>query len=244
MPELPYPGRELEVFAIATNWKSYVRERIRGYLVGKVLEVGAGIGAATQLLYDGTQLRWVCLEPDGTLAQRIPLASLRNSERCEVRVGTLADLAAGELFSCIVYMDVLEHIQDDAGELERACRHLERGGHLIVLSPALGALYTEFDVAIGHYRRYTKASLRAIAPRELQEEICVYLDCIGALLSLANRLVLHSATPNKKQILFWDRFLVPISCFTDGLAGNSIGRSILAVWKKPANSTEKVESLE
>ena len=175
------------------------------------------------------------------LAQRIPLASLKNSERCEVRVGTLADLDTSELFRCIVYMDVLEHIKDDAGELMRACRHLERGGHLIVLSPALGALYTEFDAAIGHYRRYTKASLRAIAPPELQEEICVYLDCVGALASLANRLVLHSATPNKRQILFWDRFLVPISRFTDGLAGNSIGRSILAAWKKPLNLADRAE---
>ena len=242
MSELAYAGTELEVFANATNWKSYVRERIHAYLSGKVLEVGAGIGAATQLLYDGTQQRWVCLEPDRTLAQRIPLATLKNPERCEVRVGTLADLDTSELFRCIVYMDVLEHIKDDAGELMRACQHLEGGGYLIVLSPALEALYTEFDAAIGHHRRYTKASLRAVVPRELQEETCVYLDCAGALASLANRLLLHSATPTRRQILFWDRFLVPISRFTDGLTGNSTGRSILAVWKKPLSLSGQAES--
>jgi len=238
MPELPYAGTELEVFSNATNWKSYVRERIRRYLVGKVLEVGAGIGAATQLLYDGTQQRWLCLEPDPALARRIPLASLKKPEFCEVRVGTLADLDPSELFSCIVYMDVLEHIQDDAGELLCACRHLSSGGHLVILSPALQILFTEFDKAIGHFRRYTKASLRAIAPPGLQEETCVYLDGAGALASFGNRLVLHSAVPSKSQILFWDRVLVPISRRMDGIIGHSVGRSILTVWRKSSDSAE------
>jgi len=187
MTEFSYVGTELDVFCYATNWKAYVRDRIRKYLMGQVLEPGAGIGAATQLLYDGTQERWVCLEPDLELARRIPVGSLRNPERCEVRTGTVADLEESERFHCAVYMDVLEHIEDDTGELARAAQHLKTGGHLVVLSPALPSLYTEFDKAIGHHRRYTKASLRAVAPAGLKEETCVYLDGLGALVSLGNR---------------------------------------------------------
>ena len=232
MTEFSYVGTELDVFCYATNWKAYVRDRIRKYLMGQVLEPGAGIGAATQLLYDGTQERWVCLEPDLELARRIPVGSLRNPERCEVRIGTVADLEESERFHCVVYMDVLEHIEDDTGELARAAQHLKTGGHLVVLSPALPSLYTEFYKAIGHHRRYTKASLRAVAPAGLKEETCVYLDGLGALVSLGNRLLLHSATPNKKQILFWDRMVVPVSRLTDRIIGYSTGRSILVVWKK------------
>jgi Methyltransferase domain len=232
MSEFAYVGTELEIFSHATNWKSYVRRNIRAYLTGTVLEVGAGIGAATQLLYDGTQRRWICLEPDRALAQQIPISSMINPDRCETRLGTLADMERTELFNCIVYMDVLEHIKDDGGELVRAAKHLETGGYLVVLSPALPTLYTEFDAAIGHYRRYTKESLRAIAPEGLQEETCVYLDAVGALASLGNRLMLHSASPKLSQILFWDRFLVPISRFADSIVGHSVGRSILAVWKR------------
>jgi len=232
MTEFSYAGTELDVFCYATNWKAYVRDKIRKYLVGRVLEPGAGIGAATQLLYDGTQERWVCLEPDQELARRIPVGSLSKPERCEVRTGTLADLEERERFHCIVYMDVLEHIEDDAGELARAAQHLETGGHLVVLSPALPSLYTEFDKAIGHYRRYTKASLRGVAPRGMKEEVCVYMDTLGALLSLGNRLVLHSATPTKNQIVFWDRTIVPVSRRLDRMVGFPIGRSILAVWKE------------
>lgn len=232
MSEFRYQGSELDVFSYATNWKSYVRSKIRGYLVGSVLEVGAGLGSVTQCLCDGTQQRWICLEPDRTLADKIPLASLTKPDRCETRVGTLADLPENELFDCILYFDVLEHIEKDAKELIQASRHVKTNGRLVVLSPALPVLYTEFDAAIGHHRRYTRASLRTIAPSGLEEEVCVYLDWAGALASLANRLFLHSAAPRKSQILFWDRFLVPISQHTDAITRHFVGRSLLAVWRK------------
>lgn len=238
MSEFRYQGSELDVFSYATNWKSYVRSKIRGYLVGRVLEVGAGLGTVTQCLCDDTQEGWVCLEPDRTLAQKIPLGSLINSEKCETRVGTLADLPETELFDCILYFDVLEHIEKDANELIQASRHLKPHGRLVVLSPALPVLYAEFDAAIGHYRRYTRESIRAIAPSGLEEEVCVYLDWAGALASLANRLFLHSAAPKKSQILFWDRFLVPISQRTDAIIGHFVGRSLLAVWRKPLGRVE------
>src|SRR5262249_48333701 len=232
MAEFSYVGTELDVFRYATNWKAYVREKLRKYLVGRVLEAGAGICGGSALLYDGTQEKWVCLEPDRELAQRIPVSSLSNPERCEVRFGTLVDIDEGEQFDCVVYMDVLEHIEDDAGELARAAARLETGGHIVVLSPALPSLYTEFDAAIGHCRRVKKASLLASVRVGEKEETCIYLDSLGGLLSLGNRFLLHSATPKKRQILFWDRVVVPVSRITDRLMGYSSGRSILAVWKK------------
>ena len=234
--ESKYVGSELEIFAHAVNWKSYVRTKIQRFLRGEVLEVGAGIGAATQEFYDGTQQRWICLEPDPSLARQIPLKLLQNQDRCEVRVGTLADLGKDEFFDCIVYMDVLEHIKDDREEVRRAAQHLREGGYLVILSPALPFLYTPFDKAIGHYRRYMKSSLRAIAPPEVEEAVCVYLDCFGALTSLGNRLLLRSASPGKYQILLWDRVFVPISRVMDLAIGHSVGRSILIVWKKSADS--------
>lgn len=237
-----YVGSELEIFANAINWKSYVRSKIRPFLRGHVLEVGAGIGAATQEFYDGTQQRWVCLEPDPNLARQIPVELLPNRERCEIRVGTLANLGEEESFDCVIYMDVLEHIKDDQGEARRAAQRLRQGGHLVILSPAFPFLYTPFDQAIGHCRRYTKNSLRAIAPQNMQEEICVYLDCVGALASLGNRIFLHSASPGKRQILLWDRVLVPLSRVADWVVGHSVGRSILLIWKKSSGGpTKKLE---
>jgi SAM-dependent methyltransferase len=233
MDDFHYVGTELDVFVHATNWKSYVHTTLRNYLRGDVLEVGAGIGAATELLNDGTPHRWLCLEPDRRLAERIK-GNLRPALRnCEVAVGALSDLRAREDFDAILYMDVLEHIEDDKAELARAANLLRPNGSLLVLAPAFPWLYTPFDSAIGHFRRYTRHSLRTVAPEGLREERVHYLDSIGMLASAGNRLLLRSATPSVGQIRLWDRVLVPLSKIVDPFVAHSFGRSVLAVWRKP-----------
>ena len=232
MTDFAYVGSELSLFAGATTWKSYVRFHLKPYLSGDILEVGAGIGAATATFCDGSQRRWVCLEPDRDLADRIKSNLPAELTKCEVVVGTLSDLGPGEQFDCILYMDVLEHIEADAAELVRAASHLKRNGTLAILAPALPWLFTPFDAAIGHYRRYTKNSLRSIAPQGLRETKCIYLDSAGLLASLGNKLFLRSPVPRKAQIQFWDRTMVPISRYTDRALHHAIGKSILGVWQK------------
>lgn len=229
-----YVGSELELFAAAINWKSYVRRQISPYLGRDVLEVGAGRGGTTRVLCDGRADRWVCLEPDAALAGRL-LATIDDGELpgcCRMRVGTLADLEAREEFDTILYMDVIEHIAEDRAELERAAARLRPGGHLIVLSPAHQWLFTPFDAAIGHYRRYAKRTLRAAGPAGLPLIRLAYLDAAGMLASLGNRLLLKSAAPTPGQIAVWDRLLVPFSRWIDPLVSYSIGKSVLAVWQK------------
>ena len=232
MDEFHYVGTELDVFAHATKWKSYVQTILQTYLRGDVLEVGSGIGAATQLLNDGTPGRWLCLEPDRRLAGRIRGNLRPGVENCEVVVGTLSDLRSSEDFDAILYMDVLEHIEDDKSELAQAAKHLKPNGSLLVLAPAFPWLYAPFDEAIGHFRRYTKHSLRAAAPAGLTEVRVNYLDSMGMLVSAGNRLFLRSATPSAGQIRLWDRLLVPLSKVVDPIVAHSFGRSILAVWRR------------
>jgi SAM-dependent methyltransferase len=234
MTDFAYVGSELNLFAGATTWKSYVRFHLKSYLSGDILEVGAGIGAATATFCDGSQRRWVCLEPDRELADRIKSNLPPELTGCEVVVGSLSDLGPQAQFDSILYMDVLEHIEADAAELARAASHLKPNGALVILAPALPWLFTPFDAAIGHYRRYTKDSLRSIAPKGLRETRCIYLDSVGLLASLGNKFLLRSPTPSKAQIQFWDRAMVPISRYTDRALNHMIGKSVLGVWQKPA----------
>jgi hypothetical protein len=113
-----------------------------------------------------------------------------------------------------------------------AASHLKPGGRLIVLSPAHAWLYTPFDKAIGHYRRYTKASLLAVAPAELATEKLIYLDSVGLLASLGNRLLLKSRMPTEAQIKTWDSWLIPCSRRLDPLFRYSIGKTIVGVWRR------------
>ena len=251
---MKYAGTELEVFAYAQNWKRYWAGQVRRFLRGEVLEVGAGTGVNTSLLWNQHVRSLTCLEPDPDLAagigQEAPRAGWKPAPRGggpagpgapagpggvrpAVVVGTTADLPGVEAFDAILYVDVLEHIEDDRRELARAYRLLRPGGHLIVVSPAYPSLFTEFDRAVGHYRRYTRRSLAAAAPGGLVVVSLGYLDSVGVLLSLGNRLLLRRAEPSLAQIVFWDRYVVPASRGLDWLTGHRLGKSVLGVWNKP-----------
>src|SRR5260370_40622985 len=71
MSDFAYAGGELGLFAKAVNWKRYWFGKIRPYLTGDVVEVGAGIGANAPLWAAAKFDTWLCLEPDASLAGRI-----------------------------------------------------------------------------------------------------------------------------------------------------------------------------
>jgi SAM-dependent methyltransferase len=234
MTDYAYVGAELDLFAAATNWKAYFRSHLEPYLGSEVLEVGAGLGGTTRLLCRGRQRRWVCLEPDAALADRLT-RSVRAGQlptQCQVVVGTLDQIEGHPPFDTLLYIDVLEHIPDDRGELSRAARCLRPGGHVLALSPAHQWLYTPFDRAIGHCRRYRKKTLAALTPESLELVRLFYLDSVGMLASLGNRLVLKSAMPSPRQIAVWDQFLIRLSRIVDPLLAYSVGKSVVGVWRK------------
>jgi SAM-dependent methyltransferase len=229
MCEFAYAGSELEIFEKAIHWKRYFIGHMAKFIRGNVLEAGAGIGANIKFFADLPFRHWTCMEPDRAMEPALASA-LPDQSRYGVVIGTLQDLP-GKRFDTILYIDVLEHIENDRAELESAAAHLNPGGHVIVLAPAHQWLYTPFDKAIGHFRRYTKATLAAAAPPSLKRQKLIYLDSAGMAASAANRLVLKQSMPTHAQIQTWDRMIVPVSRILDPLLGYSIGKSVLGVWR-------------
>lgn len=229
-----YDGNELEMFAEATNWKRYIYNQVAPYLGDEVLEVGAGYGGSTLHVAKTPAARWVCLEPDPRLAERLR-TRLEKGEFpacCEVKIGTVEELGADDTFDSLIYLDVMEHIEDDAAEFCRAIDHLKPGGHLVVLAPAHPWLFTPFDTALGHFRRYNRKMMHKLTKGSVDLVRLEYLDSVGFLASLANRLVLKQAMPTRSQVRTWDRMMVPLSRPLDGLLFHRVGKSILGVWKR------------
>ncbi len=234
MTDFKYVGSELELFAAVHNWKSYWSSCIRPFIAGDTVEVGAGIGSNTRYLDQGGVRRWVCLEPDSRLILQLTenLAQTTDPKRYEIVRGTVQDLNAGRDFDTIIYIDVLEHIERDREELAAASSLLRANGRIIILSPAHQWLYTPFDKAIGHFRRYNRPMLRSITPPNLRLEKLLYLDSAGLVLSMANLLLLRQSMPTKTQLHFWDQWVIPVSRVLDKSLVNSIGKSIVGIWRR------------
>jgi ubiquinone/menaquinone biosynthesis C-methylase UbiE len=227
-----YPGNELGLFAGAKNWKKYFSRCIQPYIGNNVVEAGAGIGSTALLLNNGTSGEWLMLEPDNEMAAilHLKLAGNEFPKNCSVLNGTISNLT--RKFDTILYIDVLEHIEKDKEELAKAASLLEGNGHLVVLAPAFQFLFSPFDKAIGHYRRYNKKALKEVSPPGMKIIHNSYYDSAGFGAAMMNKLFLRQKYPTAGQVKFWDNYLVPISKLTDKLCLHSLGKSIICVWKK------------
>jgi SAM-dependent methyltransferase len=229
-----YQGKELELFKDAENWKNYFASFIKPYILGDVLEVGAGIGSTTKILCNGNHSSWICLEPDNDQLAKIKdlIESGVLPTYCEPVQGSLEQYSPKNRFDTILYIDVLEHINDDRNELMRAEKLLKEGGYLIILVPAFQCLFSNFDQAIGHYRRYTRQSLKKVIPSSITEKQSFYLDIVGMMSSLSNKWFLKRSYPTKKQVYFWDRVMIAASKRFDPLTKHLAGRALISICQK------------
>lgn len=234
MSEFIYSGDELDVFERANNWKAYWADVVRPHIGKRILEVGAGIGSTTVVLKGVEYERWVCVEPDSGLCEKIEEKKRSGilPNTIEVKNSILSGITDSERFDTILYIDVLEHIEDDRAELEMAASLLCDKGKIVVLSPSHNFLFSPFDKKIGHFRRYNKKELAKIVPATTKLAEIKYMDSVGFFASLGNKLILKSAEPSHSQIALWDRVMVPISRLVDPAIFYSAGKSILAIFEK------------
>jgi SAM-dependent methyltransferase len=67
-------------------------------------------------------------------------------------------------FDCTTSFDVLEHLEDDRKALAELVRVTRPGGAVLVNVPAFRCLWSDWDEALHHKRRYTKQSFCGIVP--------------------------------------------------------------------------------
>jgi hypothetical protein len=229
-----YSGNELELFDKAQNWKQYWSKSIKNYVIGDVLEIGAGIGANVDLFINKSHSLWLAVEPDPNLSLFIKRKFLNKEKysQCKISTGTIKQVDPSYKFDTALYIDVLEHIEFDALELRMASERIKIGGSIIVIAPAHNYLFSVFDKKIGHQRRYSKKIMRSIAPKNFMVEKLFYIDSAGFFVSLVNKLFLCSEQPTPNQIFFWDKVLIPISKIFDKLTLNHFGKTVICIMTK------------
>ena len=61
-----------------------------------------------------------------------------------------------------VFMDVIEHIDDDIAFLKNYVQIAPMGSTFFITVPAYTFMWSQHDVVLGHYRRYTRRSLNTL----------------------------------------------------------------------------------
>lgn len=229
-----YLGRDLEAMAFARNYHAWIRDEFPPLSGRDVAEVGAGDGLFSRMLLDAGPRSLTLFEPSAAMHARQP-ESLRADPRVRRINARLGD-RVGEFeaaFDAVLYVNVLEHIADDAAELELARRALRPRGQLLLFVPALPALMSEFDRGIGHHRRYRRRPLRALlGSAGFAVERLHYFDGPGVLPWLvAMRWLRLGLSP--RSVALYDRIAVPILRRVEAVVRPPIGKNLLAVARRP-----------
>lgn len=146
-----------------------------------LLDAGAGTGEFVKELrasFPQAKVRGIEYESQARM-----IASEMNGITLEA--GSILELPVeSNVASLATALDVLEHVEDDTKALKELLRVTKPGGVVIVNVPASPLLWSDWDVTLGHFRRYTMASFRKLLQSAGSEYSVVHVAYINSLVFL------------------------------------------------------------
>jgi SAM-dependent methyltransferase len=221
----------LERLEAAPHYNAWLGSKLRPHIGRRVLEVGAGIGTITRQIEAGRE-RVIALEADAYYAQR--LSNLFRGSKVVTPIHAPVEQTdwhrlSGENLDTVLLSNVLEHIDDDGAAVRSFRSVLSTGGRLVLLVPALPALFGTLDQAVGHHRRYTPDALRSVLETNgFSVEVIEWLNFVGIAGWFLNGKVLRRRVLPPVQLRLYDR-LAPLLARAEGMWKLPVGLSLLAV---------------
>lgn len=233
-----YVGKDLEAMSFAVNYHKWILEEFRPFLGKKLVEVGAGTGSFSEMLLHEKPENLALVEPSEMfefLEQNI--SQIETSVTVNYYNAIFSETAdkLNAKPDTIIYVNVMEHIEDDRGELRKVYETLETGGHCLIFVPAFMSLYGAFDEKVGHFRRYTKRELEEKAKAVgFTIEKSKYFDFVGIFPWYIKYKLLKSDSLESGAVTAYDKFAVPVTKQFERFLKLPVGKNILTVLKKQA----------
>lgn len=240
MTEAPivYPGKDLEAMSFAVKYHRWMLNEFKEFVGSHIVEVGAGTGSFSEMLL-GMRPETLHLVEPSEMFDELQRKIGPNGQGTSVRLhNSIFESAASEITAerrpdTIIYVNVLEHIEDDRHELELIRDVLADGGHALIFVPAMRALYSDFDRGIGHFRRYRKSELeRKVRDSGMKVVKSRYFDLAGIAPWFIKYRLLRSNTMGGGAVAAYDKLVVPVMSRFESLVKPPIGKNVLLVAEK------------
>ena len=156
------PGKvTLDAMEAAPQFNEWMYESVKPWLGARVAELGVGRGNLSKHIRKHEHVLLTDYRIDYLTELQRKWADQR-----DLRIGKL-DMTAREDYEqlrefapdSVVFLNVLEHIEDDRAVLRSLMDTVPAGCRVVVLVPYNMKLYSEFDRALGHFRRYAQGEL-------------------------------------------------------------------------------------
>ena len=209
-----YKGKRL----LVRHWIEHAARLMRGDLI---VDSGAGTGELVRELRSVYESRGVSVI--GIEYAEEPRRLAWERKGIELLAGSILDLPLEDDSSKVtIALDVLEHIENDKLAFSELLRVTARGGLIILNVPAFMSLWSDWDVSLGHFRRYTKRMLNdVISPHRSNFEVLHFdyanslafltiltVRKLSKLFRLKSRLEDHLPSPRMNNILL-KLFVIP-----------------------------------
>jgi len=233
----------LHGFARAPRINGWIYGKLRAGVRGDVLEIGSGIGNLSRLILadvaaGGDASRAVFTDADGEVLGVLRAELGAAARGALITTWDLRDppppAIAGRRFDTIVAVNVVEHLPDDLAAVRVLAHLLRPDGTLLLYVPACPPAFCALDEALGHHRRYTRASLqRLLAQAGLVSSPPRYMNRLGLLGWLWQGKLLGRRALAPRLIGLFER-IVPLARLLDGLtAPLPIGLGLVAHARRP-----------
>lgn len=234
-----YQGKDLEAMSFAINYHKWIIDEFRPLLGKDIVEVGAGTGDFSMLLLEEKPNSLSLVEPSEMFEiLQVKIAEKPNGTKIRKFDSIFANIAEvikiEQKPDSIIYVNVMEHIEDDKKELKIIHETLAPNGRVFIFVPALKFLYGEFDKKIGHFRRYTKPELVEKVEETGFEILQVkYFDILGIAPWFIKYQLLRSSSLESSAVEVYDKFVVPFAKKFESFSTPMIGKNILLIAQKP-----------
>jgi SAM-dependent methyltransferase len=235
---LKYGTDTLKVISVAGNFNYWMYRTIAKHCSGDILEIGSGIGNISGFFignnasisfsdFDKSYFPELMEKYEGNPNLKGIYHLDFSDEKLESKHPELIGT-----FDTVFALNVVEHIPNHDQAIKNAYKLLRSNGKIIILVPAFQALFNQFDVQLGHQRRYNKKSLKElISSNGFKIVHSQYFNFIGILgWFISGKILGKKMIPEGQMKLY--NILVPFWKVVDYFTNRYAGLSVIVTGEK------------